>query len=310
MSHTIRFQNTETNHLGDYIRAAAARGLPLIERDSHTEARGAVVCGLGGSLQKPSVLRQVRAKAKAGWRVFALKEAIGFLREKNIPVHYSVNMDPTTREVPRTPVHEGVTYCLASSCHPELYDSIISQGGDARVYHSACGYTKIKFDPGFVMELTDQQKSIVLGNFVYATDDGCEFCPVAVGVVDEVAHYRELFGNGDTMCGGFTVGNRAVALAHYMGFPHILAAGLDFGWRDGGTYYAEFCKAEPLRDVFMHDDGKVDGRPWHTRPDLLASAVDLARKARRGMVTIIGDSLAASLAKRDDEYLDRVAVVS
>ena len=59
----------------------------------------------------------------------------------------------------------------------------------------------------------------------------------------------------------------------------------------------------------MTDQGRVDGKPWKTRPDLLASAVDVARHIKQSRLKVIGDSLAAALAKHPDEYLDRIVQI-
>ena len=309
MTVSIDFRNPESGNLGKHIAAAAARGLPMIEKNCLAAARGAVVCGLGPSLQRPDVLAKVRGYAKRGWIVFGLKEALGFLADQGIRPKFSANMDPTVHEVGRTPVLDGVTYCLASSCHPDLYDHVLGQGGVVNVFHSACGYVETKCDAGFVIDLGADQQAVVLGEYGLTTTEGYEFSPIVIARFDEVAVYRRQFPNADTMCGGFTVGNRAVALAKYMGIERIVVAGLDFGWRDGSDYYAEFCRAAPLRDVLMHDDGKVDGRPWHTRPDLLASAKDIAIRIKAGEVVVLGDSLAAALAKHDDDYIQGICQI-
>ena len=306
MTVSIDFRNPESGNLGRHISSAAERRLPMVEKNCLATARGAVICGLGPSLQKPAVLNQVRQYAKRGWIVFGLKEALTFLAENRIRPHYSANMDPTVHEVGRTPVLDGVTYCLASSCHPDLYDHVLGRGGAVQVFHSACGYVETKCDPGFLIDLGADQQAVVLGEYGLSTTEGYDFSPIVVARLDEVAVYRRQYPNADTMCGGFTVGNRAVALAKYMGVEKIVVAGLDFGWRDGEAYYAEFCRAAPLRDVLMHDDGKVDGRPWHTRPDLLASAKDIALRVKAGEVVVLGDSLAASLAKHDEDYIQGI----
>ena len=306
MTVSIDFRNPESGNLGRHIASAAGRGLPMVEKDCLAAGPGAVICGLGPSLQKPAVLNQVRDYAERGWIIFGLKEALRFLVEKDIQPRFSANMDPTVHEVGRTPVLDGVTYCLASSCHPDLYDHVLGHGGAVKVFHSACGYVEAKCDPGFMVDLGADQQAVVLGEYALSTTEGYGFSPIVVARLDEVAVYRRHFANADTMCGGFTVGNRAVALAKYMGIEKIVVAGLDFGWRDGATYYAEFCRATPLRDVLMHDDGKVDGRPWHTRPDLLASAKDIALRVKAGEVIVLGDSLAASLAKHDEVYIQGI----
>ena len=309
MTISIEFHNPEAGNLGNHIKSTALRGLAMVEKGCHGDARGAVICGLGPSLQKPGVLRKMRDYAKRGWIIFGLKEALTYLIERGIQPHYSANMDPTTNEVDRTPIHDGVVYCLASSCHPKLYDHVLGKGGEVRVFHSACGYVETKCDAGFAIELGSGQQAVVLGEYDLSTTEGFDFSPIVIAQTNEVAIYQRHFAIYDTMCGGFTVGNRALALAKYMGIKKLVVAGLDFGWRDGQQYYAEFCKAEPLKDVFMHDGGKVDGKEWHTRPDLLASAKDLALQVRRGEVVVLGDSLAAALAKHDDAYIAQVCQI-
>ena len=245
MATEIKFENPETGNLGRHIAGAAARNLPLVEKDRHRSDRGAVICGLGSSLQKPSVLRRVRDKAKRGWHVFAIKEAITYLRERGITVHYACNMDPQGKEVARTPIYDDVIYCIASSCHPTLFDHAIDGGARVEVFHSACGYMDSKMVPGFVLDLPPDQKAIVAQQVELATDDGFRFTPICVARVEEVEVYRRLFGIGDTCCGGFTVANRALALAKYMGFQRVVMAGVDFGWRDGGDYYAPSAAPSP-----------------------------------------------------------------
>jgi hypothetical protein len=297
--------------LGMHLESAAARGLEMVEKDCHGGEPGAVICGLGPSIQKPGVMRQVRNYVRRGYTVFGIKEAITYLLGKGIAVRYSASMDPGAQQVAKTPVHDGVIYCLASSCHPALFDHLLDAGAEVRVYHSACGYVRHEMAPGFVIDLTDQQKAIVAGQFELSTDDGCEFSPVCVAAKPEMAVYDALFGCADVMCGGFTVGNRALALAQYMGFRDLVMAGCDFGWRvvDGDDYYAGFVTRAPLDETFQVDDGKVDGKPWKTRPDLLGSAADIAHKIIDGQVTVLGDSLAVALAKRGRDYVDQVAQV-
>ncbi len=307
----IRFHNPETAYLGDHIRSSAKRGLELAKPGREDGKPGAVICGLGSSLTTPDVLEEVRKLAAEGWVIVALKEAIGFLMDNKIQVNYAVNMDPQAQEAERLPQYDSVTYCLASSCHPHVYDVLLEADLNVLVYHSACGYFELEFTGGFVLDLLPDtgQKAIVLGEYALMTGDNLEFCPVAIGRKDEWDVYREKFGGGDTMTGGFTCANRAMALMAYMGVPEIVLAGCDFGWRDGDAYYADYCDFPHQDEMFMGDQGRLDGKPWHTRPDLLASAVDVAKKVKQGGVRVLGDSIAASLSLRDDEYLDWVCTI-
>jgi hypothetical protein len=113
------------------------------------------------------------------------------------------------------------------------------------------------------------------------------------------------------MIGGFTVCNRALGLAAYMGCKNLELAAVAFGRRerDATKHYATFVAHPPIDDVWMSDDGKVDGSPWLTRPDLLASAVTVAWMVKRKEVTVIGDSLANALALKDDEFLKSIVTI-
>jgi Protein of unknown function DUF115 len=260
----IRFTHPEVASLGDHIAHAASLGLPLVPAACHAGDKGAVIVGLGPSLRRGRVVDRIARFARQGWHVFAIKEAARLLAEAGVAVHYAVNMDPGVQEAGRTPILPGVTYCVASSCHPALFRHL--HQGNARVwlFHSACGW------PG------------------------------------EVTLYRRLFAAADVMVGGYTVVNRALSLARYMGFPRLALAGADFGWRGESGYYAPGVAAKPLADGMLSDHGKVDGRPWFTRPDLLASAAHVARLIKAGEVRVIGDSLAAALARRDAAFIDAV----
>jgi len=310
--HAIAFSNPDFAHLGRHIASAAARRLAIARKGMHAGAPGALIVALGPSVAKPGGLCAVRHYARLGWTIFALKEAVGWLRNRGLPVHYAANMDPGVGEAARTPVWPGVTYCLASSCHPVLFDHVIEHGGKALVYHSACGYTERQTRPGFALDLGNGSEAVVLGNWELSTTSGLAASPIVTGKTSEIEVYQRWFDHGDVVIGGFTVANRALGLAKYMGFERVVMVGADFGWRvgNGDTYYAGFVKAKPIDDVWMMDHGKVDGTDWKTRPDLLASAIDVARHIKRGHVKVLGDSLAVALSKHPDEYLDRVVKVN
>lgn len=259
----INFSNPFVKDLGNHIRYAASLGLPVVQQDCHKDAPGCIITGLSPSIESVPTLAHLKMRARQGWTIFAVKEGIGYLKSKGIPVHYACMMDPGDKEAARTPCFDDVTYCIASSCHKTTFDHL--KDCKRAVFHSACGWP------------------------------------------NEVKLYQELFGNGDTMIGGFTVCNRALGLAAYMGFKNLELAGVDFGRREGvPNHYASFVHVPPIDDVWMSDEGRVDGRAWLTRPDLLASAVTTAWMIKRGEVTVIGDSLANALAKTTDEFLNSV----
>jgi len=306
----IRFENPETKNLTKHIKANAKLGLPMVLKGCHSDARGVVICGLGHSLTTPGVLRKIRAAQKKGWLIFGIKEAITFLIKKGIKVDYSVAMDPKPDQVAKTPIHKDVIYCMASSCHPVLYKHLMDNDCEIRIFHSACGATDEFMAPGFVLDLTPTQTCIFASQIEMRTDDGLDFSPVCTAQRDEVGMYHELFGDGTTVQGGFTVANRALGLAELMGIHPIVLAGCDFGWRDGRSYYPSYSNGKPLDNVFLNDHGKIDGKNWHARADMVASAVEVAKLVQDGRVKVWGDSLAASCAKWPRDKLVEICTIT
>jgi len=307
----------DAQDLGPNIKYAATLGLPMVQKDCHKGAKG-FICSTGPSVMNKSAMRAFLRKIKdaqaqgCGVVIFALKEAIPFLRSKGVEVTYSSSMDPGgVRQVTRTPVDLDVTYCVASSCHPMLFDYLLAAGCRVQVFHSACGHGEPRYEPGVLFEAGTGHHgalSVIKGQQVHRTMLGdLEFCPLVCLKLGEVELYQELFGTGDTMQGGFTVTNRTLSLANYMGLEDIVMMGTDFGWRrEGGSHYSPLVQVDPLGANAMSDEGQVDGTPWFTRVDQLASAVDVARKIKEGEVMVLGDSLAVALSKREDSFLDQV----
>lgn len=275
---SFHFSNPFQDKLHEHVRYSASLELGRVRKDMHKGSRGAIICGSGPSLLKFSTLEEIRKKARQGWTIIACKESIRLLRERKVTVHYSVSMDPTPWQVDKTYLDPEITYCIASSCHPNLYRHVLDARCHALVFHSACGAK----------------------------------CPETG--LDEIGLYRRYHGYIATVMGGYTCVNRATALASYMGFPPSMTwlAGADFGWRDESTYYAKGAvgKAGNVtagKNFDMQDHGQVDGRNWNTRIDMLASAVDLAKRLKTGQIgKWLGDSLGKSLAKRDMAFINSI----
>lgn len=301
MTLTANIQLPQGLDLGDHIQQAA--DFPMVEKDL-LKGRGALIVGCGPSVTTPHVVATIQDFVSAGHVVFAIKEAVSFLLDRQIVPEFAVHIDPQAKEMDRIEVHKRVTYLLASVCHPLLYQHIRQLGAEIRVFHSACGYQHVKIYPGFAHNFgpagagDDGDCVIAMGPLEWTLSDGAEFSPIVTELVPEAAYYQTLFGSSAIMNGGLTVGNRAVSLAKYMGADHVLCAGLDFGWRDAGNKsgYASFARVKEHENSIICDQGRVDGQPWYTRLDLLQSAADLACHVRNGDVEIIGDSLAKSFA--------------
>lgn len=272
----MKLVNPEVHFLPMNIEYAASLNLPFMQQGALAEAKGAVVCGTAPSLVKGSTLREIKRLQGIGYKVFAVKQAIRILPEYGIIPDFSVAMDPGEKQIKKTPLDPRVTYLVASSCHPRMFDYLLKGGANVVLFHSACGA---------------------------ATENLCEMDIYA-------KHFPKNSSYESVASGGFTVVNRAIAVAEWMGAKRIYVAGAPFGWREDEDYYAPTI-TEPAGNASgptLDDQGRVDGKRWYSKADLLPSAMSVARKAKAnpGKFFFIGDSLAASLASKSDAFLERV----
>ncbi len=276
MTQTLNLVQPQSAFLPMNIEYAASLPLPFARKNMLQNDKGVVVCGTGPTLVTGQSLREIRRLKRLGYKVMAVKQAIRVLTEHEIDVDFSVAMDPGERQIVKTPIQYGVLYFVASSCHPKMFEYLIKNKMQINIFHSACGA---------------------------ATNDMCEM---------EI--YEKYFPKDceyeDVAKGGYTVVNRAVSLCEYLGAKKIVIAGAPFGWREESSYYAPSV-TEPAGNASgptLDDQAKVDGRRWFTKADLLPSAVSIARKVRGNpsRYDFIGDSLAASLCKKSDAFLERV----
>lgn len=276
MSQTLMLSNTQTAFLPMNIEHSASLKLPFAKKGLLSEEKGVVVCGTAPSLVTGSTLREIRELQRKGFKVIAVKQAIRILPEYDIRVDYSVAMDPGEKQIHKTPIDWRVKYFVASSCHPVMFEYLAKGGVEVNIFHSACGAS------------THDMTEMDLYAKFYPND--CTYEDIAMG--------------------GYTVVNRAVALSEYLGAKRIVIAGAPFGWREGTDYYAPTV-TEPASNASgptLDDQARVDGKKWFTKADLLPSAVSLARKAKANPARFdfIGDSLAASLTRKTDAFLERV----
>jgi hypothetical protein len=272
----LKLVNPETNFLWMNIKYSASLNIPFAEKDSLKDVRGVVVCGTAPTLVQATSIRGIQKLQKLGYLICAVKQAINILKEYDIQPDFSVAMDPGERQIKKTPLDPNVVYYVASSCHPRMFNYLIKSGAEVRIFHSACGAQK---DNLYEMELYKK-------------------------------HFPDHCSLKDVASGGYTVVNRAISLCEYLGAKKIAIAGAPFGWREGDDYYAPTV-TEPAGNASgptLNDKKRIDGKLWFTKADLLPSAISVARKAKKEpeKFSFIGDSLAASLAKKSDTFLDRI----
>jgi hypothetical protein len=263
MEKKLHLRNPVQTSIGFHIANTARLRLPMAMRGIFRGTPGAVICGTADTLLHEETLTRIRALVAEGCPVIAVKAGIRLLREQGIRVDYGCNMDPTWHEAAKTPVFEDVRYFAASSSHPAFLSHLLGHDAKVLIYHNFTGF------PG------------------------------------EFQLYADWFSDFWFVQGGYTVVNRACSLAFELGAPKVFVAGAQFGWREGQGYYPPGIdyKAGNSGPVLSDRKGLIDGRPWHTKLDLLGSAEHVAALVRAGRAEVIGDSVAAGLAKHPPEWV-------
>lgn len=150
--------------------------------------------------------------------------------------------------------------------------------------------------------------------FDYLEQEQVELFNSVSGLEEEVTLYQVLLGDASMATGGYNVINRALGVAQNHGCTHFVIAGADSGWREDQDWYCDGTTTMMQKKVFMDDGGLVDGEKWNSTPDMVASAVALARFAKSydesgegEKVRFLGDVLPEKLRHKDEKFLQEVA---
>lgn len=150
--------------------------------------------------------------------------------------------------------------------------------------------------------------------FDYLEREQVELFNSVCGLEQELDLYEVLLQDKSLALGGYNVINRALGVAQHHGCERFVFAGADSGWREDQDWYCDGTRSMMQKKVYMNDDGRVDGTLWCSTPDMVASAVALARFAKNHdekgegyKVRFIGDVLPEKLRHKDEEFLQEVA---
>ena len=127
------------------------------------------------------------------------------------------------------------------------------------------------------------------------------------GTEDEPYLYRLLYPDTCLAGRGLNVVNRALDLAGYLGFSKIYIVGADNALGPDGMMYADGGKL-PEGEIWLH--GKIDGKEFRTKADMMMSATELVRVKREfrregKRVVFLGKTLPAALDGKSDAFLKR-----
>lgn len=259
------------HRFAEFVRHSHSTGLPVLRPDgAWAGIPGVIVTGTGPSLTRQGVLDDIRLHARRGWKVVACKESIAILKGRGIPVHYGVATDPKEDQIPKTMFSPEIEYLFGTIVHPTFLNHFRQLGAKVTLFHTHSGLEEDGLRPR-LGESPDQ-------------------CLV-----------RELWGDNETITeGGVSVVSRTLGIAAMRGARTIIAAGVDFGWRPGSSYYARGAKVTAgNHGPIWTDDGYLDGTPWFSKHDQLICAEHLARAVVNFPgLTVLGDTIAKGLYRR------------
>jgi hypothetical protein len=189
-----------------------------------------------------------------------------------------------------------VEYLLASSVHPKLVTHLRDAGRSLAFFHSFLGMP----DP-----------------------DGWTPPADRPDVSYEMWLYTTIFPTGVQVGYGLNSVPRAICLALFLGFDEILIYGADCAcapdqapmpslgtpaytsWMEQLAMYADGRCAIQYGEQAVMAEAVIEGRRWHTRPDMVISAtmmVDLVRQHPH--ITLVGDTLPNVLLQQDAAFFD------
>lgn len=276
-------------HLLDQVCLNAPWALTVADAGSRAGQR-VVICGAGPSLAEEA------DRLPAADEVWACNSALPYLMDRGVPVTHGVTIDHGAAML--EPGEFGrdfpVGYYLASSVHPELVQQCVRRGRAVTFFHSFLGVTPpagwAHPDPAMGFE---------------------EFC------------YRRLYQPTVLVGRGLNSGVRAVGLALALGFEEIVVVGNDCAARVDSPAMPDPCSeafTAWLESLVLYADGRtascygldgpiaeaeIDGHRWHTRPDMVISAMHLVElmAAYPGRIRLQGTSLPGVLAAQGPDFL-------
>jgi len=286
----------------------------MVELDS-AKGQTVVICGAGPTL------RDHAAKwCPQGDQLWGCNSAATWLAGHGHRPTHAITVDQTEHMAKEWAKPLPVEYIVATSIHPDLTQQLQEQGARWRWFHN---YVGIEKPPVEYCECGHDRG-----------DDHCAECGCTEyrgrAMVYEDWLYAQCFPPTIRAGSGLNTVTRAIDVALFMGFERIILLGADCALRarkraPRGTVHGTPAHRKWLREqVEMHADGghalaseatettiegRIDGRYWLTKADMMITAVWLVKWRRilgRKVLTIIGDTLPNALQDKDDAFLERL----
>jgi len=278
--------------LYEFIKANARHATTMVQPNGGTGKRVAI-CGAGVSLAETAAT--IPADVAEVW---ACNSALPFMVDNGYRVTHGFGIDQGEAMLAQ---HEwgralDVEYLVASSVNPKLVTLLLDAGRSLSFFHSFLGLP-----------------------------DPAGWTPPAErpDVSYEMVLYTTIFPTGVQVGYGLNSVPRAICLALFLGFDEILVYGADCAcapdqpampsletpeyaaWMAGLKMYADGRTAIQYGAQAVMAEAVIDGRRWHTRPDMVISAtmmVDLVKQHPH--ITLVGDTLPTVLLAQEPEFFD------
>lgn len=132
----MRGINVSLEHIWANVRANVQRDLPWFTGDAPHGREAVLVCG-GPSMRR--YVEKIRAHKRRGARLVTVNNAWRFLLQRGIrpDAHVMLDAREENAEFVKDAPREGVTYFVASQCHPAVFDAL--EGRDVAVWHNGVG---------------------------------------------------------------------------------------------------------------------------------------------------------------------------
>ncbi len=267
--------------LFDHIKENAKHATKVASFNTH-KGQAVTICGAG-----PSLAEYQNTFANHVW---ACNSALTYMKGRGWRVTHGFCIDqgPEMLNEKEWQTTFPVEYLVSSSVNPALVEHLVAHKRKIRFFHNFLGTTN-----------PEGYKEVVPGQCY------------------EMELYRTLYPTSVQVGHGLNAVPRAVCLAIAMGFDKITVYGADSAaapdylpmpvmetpeyleWTKGLVLYADgrtafqcYGQNQPFAEA-----PDLKGRRWHTRPDMVVSAMHLLdlEKAFPGRIEIMGDTLPNAL---------------
>ena len=280
----------EKDTLYTHIRENAPFATRMAQQDSQ-RGKTLTICGAGPSLavEAPTI--------GPTDHVWACNSAVNYLRRGGFRVTHGFAIDQGEAMLGE---HEWATtypmpYYVASSVHPQLVQHLLAAKRKLTFFHSFLGLP----DP-----------------------DGWEPNPERPGVTYEMTLYTTIYPTSVQVGFGLNSVPRAICLALFLGYDRIVVYGADCAcapdsppmpalndpnyaaWLASLVMYADGrCAIQYGADCVMAE-AVIDGVRWHTRPDMVMSAVHMADMVKQyPQLVLRGHTLPNALLRQTPEFM-------